>query len=92
MGGHIDGHVRNGDSERIPDGDDIVGSVQQSSNQPVAVGMSPARPGPAQACALLARAARESAVNPNIPPDGLVGVIFGTVGVAGVAVEQASLA
>ena len=44
MSGYMDGYVRNGDSERIPGGDDIGGPVQQSSSQPIAVGAPPARP------------------------------------------------
>lgn len=39
----------------------------------------------------LTRAARVSDSNPNTPPGGLVGVMSGTVGVAGVAEAQSSL-
>ena len=62
-----------------PGGDDIGGPVQQSSPQPAAVGTPPYRP----MLGLRLDRTRVLEVIPNTPPDGQVGVILSTVGVAG---------
>ena len=86
MIGHTDGSVLNDDSERPGRGSrTLAGRARCSSSRSQPVAVEARRPDPDE---LRPDRTRELEVIPNTPPDGQVGVVPGTVGVAGVAVAQ----